>query len=256
MVNGLEVFAKYFADFRDQYVIIGGAACDIHIQSAELTPRATKDIDMILIVEALSAEFFRRFWDFIVDGRYERNENGEEERKYFRFVKPANKEFPIQVELFSRIPDLLDLDERVHLTPVPAPDDLSSLSAILLDDAYYHLVIDHSEVVNGIHWASIEALICLKAKAYIDILQRIEVGGKDDKRLLRKHKGDIFRLGILLAESNVYFLPDRVSEDLKAFLDLIKDDLPDKAIFKEMGVIVAPEDVFSQIRNSLISEAP
>ena len=32
-------------------LIIGGAACDIHIQSAELTPRATKDIDMILMVK-------------------------------------------------------------------------------------------------------------------------------------------------------------------------------------------------------------
>ena len=69
MVKGLEVFGKYFSDFKDQYVIIGGAACDIHIQSAELTPRATKDIDMILIIEALSSEFVKRLWDFIVDGK-------------------------------------------------------------------------------------------------------------------------------------------------------------------------------------------
>ena len=39
MVKGLEVFGKYFSDFKDQYVIIGGAACDIHIQPAELTRR-------------------------------------------------------------------------------------------------------------------------------------------------------------------------------------------------------------------------
>lgn len=254
MVKGLNIFGYYFADFQDQYVIIGGAACDIHIKTAELTPRATKDIDMILIVEALSAEFVERFWDFIADGRYERNENGEGERKYYRFVKPANDEFPVQVELFSRNPDLFDLDERVHLTPVPTPDDLSSLSAILMVDAYYSLVIDHSEIVNGIHWASIEALICLKAKAYLDISERIAKGGKEDNRLLRKHKGDIFRLGILLAESDVYILPGKVSVDLKVFLDLIKDDLPDKAVFKEMGVIVAPRDVFVQIKSSLLPE--
>ncbi len=254
MVKGLEVFGKYFADFKDQYVIIGGAACDIHIQAAELIPRATKDIDMILIVEELSAEFVQRFWDFIVDGRYERNENGEKERKYYRFLKPANEEFPVQVELFSRNPGLLDLDERVHLTPVPTPDDLSSLSAILLDNAYYHLVIDHSEIVNGIHWASIEALICLKAKAFIDISRRIAEGIKEDNKQLRKHKGDIFRLGILLAESDVYILPDQVSEDLRVFLNLIKYDLPDKAIFKEMGVIVPPEGVFFQIQSSLLQE--
>jgi len=255
MVKGLEVFGKYFADFEDQYVIIGGAACDIHIQAAELTPRATKDIDMILIVEALSAKFVLQFWNFIVDGRYERNENGREERTYYRFVKPANDEFPVQVELFSRNPDLLDLDERVHLTPVPTPDDLSSLSAIILDDAYYQMVIDHSEIVNGIHWASIEALICLKAKAYIDILSRIEEGGNEDKKLLRKHKGDVFRLGILLAESDVYKLPDQVSEDLIVFLDLIGDDLPDKAIFREMGIAgIASNNVFDQIKASLLPD--
>ncbi len=251
MVKGLEVFGKYFSDFKDQYVIIGGAACDIHIQSAELTPRATKDIDMILINEAMSSEFVKRFWDFIVDGKYERKENGEE-RKYYRFLKPANAEFPVQVELFARNPDLLGLDERVHLTPVPTPDDMSSLSAILLDDVYYHFVIDHSEIVNGIHWASIEALLCLKAKAFIDISRRIQEGSKEDKKLLRKHKGDVFRLGILLAESEVYTLPDQLSEDMTFFLDLIKDDLPDKAMFKEMGVVIAPKNVYFQIKSSLL----
>jgi len=29
MVKGLDIFQKYFADFSDQYVLIGGAACDI-----------------------------------------------------------------------------------------------------------------------------------------------------------------------------------------------------------------------------------
>ncbi len=95
-------------------------------------------------------KFVQQFWNFIVDGRYERNEYGGEKRKYFRFVKPANDEYPIQVGLFSRNPYLLDLDERVHLTPVPTPDDLSSLSAILLDAAYYQMVIDHSKIDSGI----------------------------------------------------------------------------------------------------------
>lgn len=29
MVKGLDIFQKYFADFLDQYVLVGGAACDI-----------------------------------------------------------------------------------------------------------------------------------------------------------------------------------------------------------------------------------
>ena len=29
MVKGLDIFYDYFAEFTDQYVLIGGAACDI-----------------------------------------------------------------------------------------------------------------------------------------------------------------------------------------------------------------------------------
>jgi len=29
MIKGLEIFKGFFQDFQDQYVLIGGAACDI-----------------------------------------------------------------------------------------------------------------------------------------------------------------------------------------------------------------------------------
>ena len=29
MVKGLDTFSRYFEDYKDQYVLIGGAACDI-----------------------------------------------------------------------------------------------------------------------------------------------------------------------------------------------------------------------------------
>ena len=32
MVKGMDVFREYFADYMDQYVLIGGAACDISFQ--------------------------------------------------------------------------------------------------------------------------------------------------------------------------------------------------------------------------------
>ena len=33
MVKGLDTFRKYFADYEEQYVLIGGAACDILFES-------------------------------------------------------------------------------------------------------------------------------------------------------------------------------------------------------------------------------
>lgn len=57
MVRGLDIFKKYFEQYPGNYVIIGGTACDIIIDDAGFVPRATKDIDIILVVEALNSEF-------------------------------------------------------------------------------------------------------------------------------------------------------------------------------------------------------
>ena len=65
---GIELFRDYFQDYADQYVLIGGAACDISFGNNEVDFRATKDLDIVLIVEALTVEFAERFWDFIREG--------------------------------------------------------------------------------------------------------------------------------------------------------------------------------------------
>jgi hypothetical protein len=64
MVIGLDTFREYFKDYTDSYIIIGGTACDLVIDAAGFTPRATKDIDIILVVEAMSAAFVQQFWQF------------------------------------------------------------------------------------------------------------------------------------------------------------------------------------------------
>lgn len=86
MVTGIDKFRKYFKNFTGSYIIIGGTACDIILDDAGFTPRATKDIDMILIVEALTPEFVKQFWVFIKEANYERKEKSEDERKYYRFL--------------------------------------------------------------------------------------------------------------------------------------------------------------------------
>lgn len=70
MVKGLDTFSRYFEDYKDQYVLIGGAACDIIFESNDVIFRATRDLDMVLIVEALTPQFGEKFWNFIVDGKY------------------------------------------------------------------------------------------------------------------------------------------------------------------------------------------
>lgn len=52
MVNGFLKFKEKFQGYENQYVIIGGTACDLIMENEELPFRATKDIDIVLIVES------------------------------------------------------------------------------------------------------------------------------------------------------------------------------------------------------------
>ncbi|OQX73147.1 MAG: hypothetical protein B6D64_14270 [Bacteroidetes bacterium 4484_276] len=251
MVRGLDIFREYFRYFTGNYVIIGGTACDIIIDDAGFTPRGTRDIDIILVVEALSADFVRQFWQFVKEGHYGRKEKSTDERKHYRFINPENKKFPFQIELFSREPDLLDLDEGTPLTPIPVDDDLSSLSAILMNKDYYTYTIEHCTVDGNINFANTEALVCLKAKAFLDLTKRKAGGEKVDGRNIRKHKTDIFRLAVMLTEDDIFELPQSIQSDLQEFLDTIVTELPGQAMFKEMGLgSIAPGKVFQQILNS------
>ena len=65
MVGGLDLFKEYFSPYIDQYVLIGGVACSILMAEAGLDFRATKDLDIVLYVEALHANFVKAFWRFV-----------------------------------------------------------------------------------------------------------------------------------------------------------------------------------------------
>lgn len=60
MVVGLDKFREFFAGHEDSYAIIGGSACDIIFNTAGIPFRATKDIDMVISVEVVSAEFAKK----------------------------------------------------------------------------------------------------------------------------------------------------------------------------------------------------
>jgi hypothetical protein len=62
VVKGLDVFQKHFARYTDQYVLIGGTAATLAMEEAGLEFRATKDLDIVLHIEVLNAEFATAFW--------------------------------------------------------------------------------------------------------------------------------------------------------------------------------------------------
>jgi len=53
MIRGLDRFREHFSEYRKGFVLIGGVACHEWLASQSLEFRATKDMDMVLVVEAL-----------------------------------------------------------------------------------------------------------------------------------------------------------------------------------------------------------
>lgn len=235
MVIGLDIFKEYFKEHQDCYLIIGGTACDILMTEAALSPRATNDIDVILIIEAIKPEFVKRFWSFIKEGQYSVQQKETEKRNCYRFKKPRTDGFPKQVELFCRVPDVIDVVEEAHLTPIPAEEGLSSLSAILLDEDYYNYTIQTSEHKNDVHFASPQTLICLKAFAFISNTQRAKDGHRVQSGDISKHKNDVFRMVLLLPEETTFEIPSKIKQDLQTFADMVKNELPAPETFANNG---------------------
>lgn len=78
----IESFKEWFKGNESQYAIIGGTACDILMTEEGLDFRATKDIDLVLIIEAVDAAFGRKFWDYVKQAGYEhRNKSSGMEKK-------------------------------------------------------------------------------------------------------------------------------------------------------------------------------
>jgi len=258
MVRGIEQFKAFFAGFEDNYVIIGGTACEIHEEIYAQTPRATKDIDIILIVEALSKEFVTRFWNFVKAAQYDEQNKGTVERQharheYYRFMKPANQEYPYQVELFSRNLGLIDFPEDAHLTPIPVSEDLSSLSAILMNDDYYHYTIEHSRLEDGVHIANIESLICLKCKAYLEMSERKTRGEQIDSKQIEKHKKDVFRLAAMLGTAETFAISKSLSDDIERFCEEASSDLPNADFIKAAGLgRTTGKRLIQQLKNCFI----
>ena len=184
----------------------------------------------------MNRNFIIQFWKFILDGNYRKKEKSSEDKIYYRFRNPENENFPLQIELFSRKPEIIELSQGIHLTPIPVDEDLSSLSAILLNEDYYRFVISHSILSSGLHYANSEALICLKVKAFLEMKFRYDAGEKIDSKNIKKHKSDIFRLVPMLIETNDYEIPHSIKSDLQEFTNIVAHDLPDNSIFKAMGL--------------------
>ena len=224
MIRGLQVFESHFQDYKDQYILIGGSACDLLMNEAGLEFRATKDLDLVLCAEALSEEFVKHFWDFIHSGGYEIKQKSNGDKCFYRFTKPALPQYPYMLEILSRKPDILGDRLPGGIVPMTVDAEIVSLSAILLDEDYYKFIIDQKSELANIIIAPAPCLIPLKIRAWLDLNKRRKNNEQVDSRDIKKHKNDVFRLSQLLTSQPITNIPASIIQDIVLFVTNMREE--------------------------------
>jgi len=233
MVKGLKKFQKHFYGHEQSFVVIGGVACHEWFAAQGFRFRGTKDIDVVLILEAVSTPFFLRFWEFIRLGNYKACHKATGGKIYYRFSDPAQIDYPVMIELFSRKPVDIELYAGQNIVPISVDNDISSLSAILMDDSYYNIVMQLRDIVDG-----------------------LPAGEKVNGRDIDKHRNDVFRLASLLQVDKNLSLPPSISDDLRLFLRTFSDNVSEwQAIsdaLKASNITLKKEDLLLGIQEYFI----
>ena len=167
-----------------------------------------------------SKELNTKITDYISLGEYEINERTEGTPRYYRFTKPRKEEFPKILEIFSRNENEIELKDKQYIIPIQNDED-SHLSAILLDEEYFELIKSNAvKTEKGFSVINPYVNICLKARAFRELLERGE-----EKNKISKHKKDVLRLVQALSGKKLP-LSGKPKEDLDSIkLKKLQDSL-------------------------------
>lgn len=147
------------------------------------------------------------------------------------------------IELFART-DWMENEQSV-LTPIHIDDSVSSLSAVLLNEAYYRALLEGRTLVDGLSVLRPSWLILFKAKAWLDLKDRSDMGEPVDSNDIKKHRNDVVRIAseMVLDECKV---EGEIKGDIVRFLD--KADITNELIRDLKIYGVRAEDITDRLR--------
>ncbi len=111
--------------------------------------RATKDLDIVLCIEALDTEFAKAFWRFVTAGGYLDRGQGDASKQYYRFQHPSIEVLPLDDDRVVHAPagplwtpGRLDHENQCISTPALSPSKvLSSGGVLCYTDPYFAAII-------------------------------------------------------------------------------------------------------------------
>ena len=242
-VTGWELFRECFAGYEGSYVVIGGFACEVLLRSASRDFRATKDIDMIILMEDDFSEFGHAFWSFIKDGGYRCGWKQSPDLHFYRFTEPKAG-YPTQIELFSRKPNY-HLNNVGDVIPIYVDDEVSSLSAIVMNDDFYRLLQEGKIIVDGISTLNPAYLIPFKMYAWINLTEKKEKGEHVNEKDLKKHKFDVFRLLQIIPDDAFVQLSGTCLDAVRGFFRLMENE---QLRLEQIGLDFSMEEGLERLR--------
>jgi hypothetical protein len=227
MVHGLEKFKEYFEEFADNYVLIGGTACDILMDDLGLDFRATNDLDIVLITESMTKDFRDRLQLFLNHGGYKNLNKSSGQEQFFRFSKPTNELFPKMIELFCRTSEEGPINLGDQFVRLEVDGNVISLSAILLNNAYYDVLLEGRTTIDGLSLLNTEVVILFKIKAWLDLSEKRSKGEEVQMNDIKKHKNDVLRLLTVISPSVKIGVDEEIQRDIKRFVEEMNAEPPD-----------------------------
>lgn len=247
-IDALRSFAKEFAAFPEEYAVIGGAACHLWFASRAADFRRTQDVDLVLLVKSESRPFLHALLRFLERHRYRaetvRLDDGASKARLYRFINPADTDYPMQIELLGPDDDTLHHALGQRAIPVKTGGEYSGLSCILLNNSYFQLLREHHRQIAGISAADENVLVAYKMKAYLNIMAARNAGNEHGSDYSRKnadkHRNDAVRL---LLEGRVETLPvpRDVHDDILRFVDLLQNDAGIRHSLQESFRVLHPQ---------------
>ena len=126
------------------------------------------------------------------------------------------------------------------------------MSALLLDEDYYQLLIRERQEIEGYSVLSNRGLIVFKAKAWLDMRVRAEQGEHGLSKKIKKHLNDITRLaGLLHVNDKLSKLDvsESLKNDMKHFIELLSLDV--QSIPQNDDILLSKEEVFEILKQFL-----
>lgn len=141
------------------------------------------------------------------------------------------------------------MEAATAIVPIHIDDEVSSLSAILLNDDFYDFMLKGRTVIRGLSVLKTSHIIPFKMMAWVNLMKEKAEGKHVNSKDLKKHKNDVFRLFQILPEGERVEVTGDVADSVDSFLENIKGE---NIVFADLGIDSDIDTEISAIRETYV----